>query len=110
MGSKCPECGKVTFPPEGRCKACLVPTEELIELAQTGILCNFMKSSDTKRNVKKVVFGLIKLDNSNVTIYLPILNVSLKKLKNGIKVKAVWADRNRGEDDESQYIAGFEPF
>jgi hypothetical protein len=113
LASKCPECGKISFPPDGRCKSCLAITEELIELPQTGILCNFIEneeSSGKKRKKKRVIYGLIKIDNSNVTIYLPILNTNIKNLKNGISVKAVWANRDRGEDNESQYIAGFEPF
>ncbi|MFX1326730.1 MAG: Zn-ribbon domain-containing OB-fold protein [Promethearchaeota archaeon] len=109
-GSKCSKCKKVYFPPKSRCQNCLEDTDELIELPETGVLKNYIKTQNSKKGKNKKrnqeLYGLVQVDKSDTPIIMPILNTTVENVKIDMKVKVVWA---KGKITDSPHIIGFEP-
>jgi len=112
IGTKCSKCGKVFLPPRNRCGDCFAKAEEFIDLSETGTLKNFTVANYkvTERRARKlkepIIVGLVQIDGADTAIISEILNVNPDDLKDGIKVKVVWADRIKGHPKD---IKGFEP-
>jgi hypothetical protein len=112
IGTKCSKCGKVFLPPRNRCGDCFAKAEEFIDLSETGTLKNFTVANYkvTERRARKlkepIIIGLVQIDGADTAMISEILNVNLDDLKDGIKVKVVWADRIKGHPKD---IKGFEP-
>ena len=66
--------------------------------------------SVTERRVRKgkdpIMVGLILIDGADTAMVAPIINTNPDDLKEGMKVKVVWAKRIKGHPDD---IEGFEP-
>ncbi len=112
IGTKCSKCGRVFLPPRNRCGDCFAKAEEFVELPETGVLKNFTVTNYkiTERRVAKrkdnFMIGLVQVDGADTSMVVPLINVNPDDLKEGMKVKVVWAIRVKGHPDD---IAGFEP-
>jgi len=115
LAAKCPKCGYTYVPPRLRCGKCYTKIEEknLVELSGKGTLIGYTTAYvqlDGRGNFldldKPKVIGAIKLEGSDSTIFMPLGEVDPKKVKEGIKVKAVWREETKGEIADIVY---FEP-
>ncbi|MFX1320860.1 MAG: Zn-ribbon domain-containing OB-fold protein [Promethearchaeota archaeon] len=113
IGNKCPKCGKIFVPPRKICGICniTIPLDQnWINLPETGILLNYTvtyyKVNDrTTRKVKKPqIIGMIQIDGSNTGIVYRLLDINPEEIKTGMKVKAVWEEKTKGDPSD---IKGF---
>ncbi|MHA1293780.1 MAG: Zn-ribbon domain-containing OB-fold protein [Promethearchaeota archaeon] len=113
IGNKCPKCGAVFVPPRKICGKCniLIPLEEnWVDLPDTGILINYTatpyKVNDrSDRKVKKLnLIGMVQIDGSDTAIVYNLLDMELKDIKIGMKVKIKWNSKTKGDPSD---IRGF---
>lgn len=113
IGSKCSKCGKVFLPPRKTCGDCFAKAaEEFVELPETGIVKNFtvanynVNERKARKLKEQVIVGLVQVDGADTAIITKILNITPDEIKEGMRVKVVWADKIKGHPKD---IKGFEP-
>ena len=98
-GNQCPQCKKVFVPPMKSCGECFVPTGEWLKLADTGTVESFTvvhyENGVAKRPLP-VIYGLIKIDGASGSLLHFIGDVKPEKVKIGMRVKAVFAEKRGG--------------
>jgi uncharacterized OB-fold protein len=113
IGNKCPECGNIFVPPRkicGKCNKTIPLDKNWVDLPETGTLLNYTityyKVNDrTTRKVKKPqILGMVQIDGSNTGIVYRLLNINPDEVKIGMKVKAVWEEKTKGDPSD---IKGF---
>ena len=100
MGSRCPKCRKVFFPPRSVCEICLSKIDELVEIGPGGTLeswtvVNYKEPTHPRR--KPYILGLIKLDGSDSAMLHFVGGVEAGKLKPGIRLKPVFSRKRAGQ-------------
>lgn len=94
IGSHCNECDRTVVPPRVFCEMCFVPVGEYVELPPTGTINTFAISwiaTDRSRLKKPVVPAVVDIDGTTKAGLLHMIgNVDPKKVKIGMRVKAVW--------------------
>lgn len=112
LGSHCHECGRTVVPPRAFCELCFVPIGEYVELPQTGQINTFAISwiaKDRSRLKKPLVPAVVDIDGTSHAGLLHMVgNVDPKKVKIGMKVRAVWKPRADRVGDITD-ILHFEP-
>lgn len=103
-GVKCPKCGKVYVPPRIVCRDCFVTMEEFVEVGNEGTLLaftvtNFPYTDTTRGEPKKIPYtaAYIKLDGSDSNIVHCLDETDEKKIKAGMRVRAVFSDTRTGD-------------
>jgi uncharacterized OB-fold protein len=89
LGSRCPECGKISAPAQDFCAACSAETGELVELPETGELVAFTRTHAG-------LLGLVRLDGADAPFAHRVLDAELEALSIGQRVRARWADAAQG--------------
>lgn len=111
VGQRCPRCGHVYVPPRGACPADGVPTDEEVELAQTGTVTTFCIVNVPflgQRLTPPYVSAYVLLDGADIALQHLILGVPAEEVRMGMRVRAVW--RPRAEWGTSmENISHFEP-
>jgi uncharacterized OB-fold protein len=95
LGQRCPVCKKVNVPPRGACPTCGVPTEEDVQLSETGTVTTFCIINinfDAKARALPYACASILLDGSDTTLFHLIQEMNPAELRMGTRVRAVWAD------------------
>ncbi len=93
LGQRCPKCQLVIVPARGACARCGVPTEDDVELADTGTMTTYtivhipVPGSDVK---PPFVAATIFLDGADIGLFHLVHEVSLDKIRPGMRVKASW--------------------
>ncbi len=98
MGTKCPKCGIVFCPPTSDCPKCWVPTA-WVEVGPKGTLLHYTVIGLPPLWLKRQVpftLGLIKLDGADTGLMHFVGETDLKKLKSGLRVEAVYAQKREG--------------
>ena len=94
LGVKCRKCARVVTPPRVFCEECFSPIDQCVELADTGVIDSFSICYvrwDASRLKKPEVPAIILIDGADrAGIMHKLGEVDLKKVKIGMKVKAVW--------------------
>lgn len=106
MGTRCSKCGLVFCPPTSDCPRCWVPTE-WVDIGSKGILLHYTIIGLPPLWLKRKVpftLGLIKLDGADTGLMHFVNETDKKKLKNGLRVEAVFAEERKG------YITDIEHF
>jgi len=103
-GVKCPRCGKVYVPPRIVCRDCFVTMEEFVEVGNEGTLLaftvtNFPYTDTTRGEPKRIPYtaAYIKLDGSDSNIVHCLDETDEKKIKAGMRVRAVFSDTRTGD-------------
>ncbi|MCJ7522671.1 MAG: Zn-ribbon domain-containing OB-fold protein [Dehalococcoidia bacterium] len=103
-GVKCPRCGKVYVPPRIVCRDCFVTMEEFVEVGNEGTLLaftvtNFPYTDTTRGEPKKIPYtaAYIKLDGSDSNIVHCLDETDEKKIKAGMRVRAVFSETRTGD-------------
>ena len=111
VGQRCPSCKKVYVPPRGSCPTCGVPTDEEVELKQTGTITAFciVNIPFAGQAVEcPYVSATIQLDGADIGFYHLIQEIPADQIRIGMRVEAVWKPREEwGPTTES--IAYFKP-
>ena len=114
-GSRCHKCDRVLVPARTFCPRCFVDTDEWVEVSQEGtvvawVLTNYRYFAQPIE--PPFISALIKLDGTDVNFLhliggfpLTDLDEVRTKVKNGMKVKAVWEEEKLGGILDIQYFA-----
>ncbi len=97
MGQRCPTCQKVYIPPRSACPADGTPTEEEIELAQTGTITTFcvVNVPFLGQKIKPpYVSAYVLLDGADIAVLHLILGIPADEVRMGMRVKAVWKPKD----------------
>jgi len=96
IATTCHECGRIMVPPRIYCEKCYRPTEDWTYVEDTGVINTFSVSflaADATRLKEPIIVAIINLDGASegMGIIHRIEEVKdWKKIKIGMKVKAVW--------------------
>lgn len=95
MGRLCTKCDRILVPPRMFCEECFRTTDEWVEVNDSGTINTFAISylaTDASRVKKPKIPAVIDLDGASkgMGILHIIEEVDPKKVKIGMKVKAVW--------------------
>lgn len=94
-GVKC-KCGRVTVPPRKLCPACGKTMDKFVALKPTGELINFTVAYQDVAGLRRetpVIIGLVKLAGADTAVIGEVRGIDPAAVKNGLKLKAVWADQ-----------------
>ena len=102
IGIHCKKCDRVIVPPRLFCEHCYGPTDEWIELPDTGIIETFSISyldPNARRIKEPILVGVVDLDGTPPHHgFMHYFNeMSKDEIKIGMKVKAVWKPENERE-------------
>ena len=113
-GSRCHKCNRVLVPARTFCPRCFVDTDEWIEVSQEGtvvawVLTNYRYYAQPIE--PPFISALIRLDGTDCNFLhliggfpLTDLEQVRAKVKNGMKVKAVWEEEKLGGILDIQYF------
>lgn len=93
MGQRCPSCQKVYVPPRSACPSDGTPTEEEVELSQTGTITTFCIVNVPflgQKITPPYVSAYVLLDGADIAVLHLILGVPADEVRMGMRVKAVW--------------------
>jgi uncharacterized OB-fold protein len=96
VGQRCPVCRKVYIPPRGACPVDGVPTEEEVELPDTGIVTTFCVVNVPfygQRITPPYVAAYVLLDGADIAFLHLILDCPAEDVRMGMRVQAVWKPR-----------------
>ena len=118
VGKRCDKCHRVMIPPRMFCELCWVPSGEWVFVKDTGVVNTFVISHvdwkagrlDIEGGVRPFTPAVIEIDGAapGMGILHHLDNVDPKKIKIGMKVRAVWkpAEEREGSITDIRY---FEP-
>ncbi len=96
IGQRCPACGKVYLPPRGACPVDGVPTQDEVELPDTGIVTTFCVVNvpfTGQRVPTPYVAASVLIDGADIAIQHLILGCPPQDVRMGMRVRAVWRPR-----------------
>lgn len=106
LGSKCPKCNKVHFPPRAVCAECLVEMtiDDMVELPPKGTLAgftviNYPFTDPSTGGIRPFPYGyaLFKLDGADTYTMHFINETDISKMKIGQRVEAVFSEKLKGD-------------
>ena len=95
LGQRCGVCGQVYVPPRGTCPADGVPTQEEVELPETGTVTTFCVVNvgyPGQRVTPPYVAAAVLLDGADIAFQHLVLGCEPGEVRMGLRVKAVWSD------------------
>ncbi|AFM28011.1 Zn-ribbon domain-containing OB-fold protein [Desulfomonile tiedjei] len=100
VGIRCPQCGKVYVPPRRLCAPCWNEMEEFVALPNMGTIMAFSVVNypfpDPATGVQRPIpytYGCIRIDGSDNIFYHVINETNVEKIAVGMKVEAVFRDK-----------------
>lgn len=96
VGQRCPACGRVYVPPRGSCPTDAVPTEDEVELPDTGTVTTFCVVRVPFKGMRielPYVSAQILLDGAHIALMHMVSGVPAEQVRMGMRVKAVWRPR-----------------
>jgi uncharacterized protein len=98
-GERCPECHKVLLPPRKHCPFCFVDTSDWVELPDEGVVESFTvvrRETPIQPLDPPFAYALIRLDGADTGLVHLLGGVEPEKIREGMRVKAVFAEERRG--------------
>ncbi len=115
LGSHCPSCRKIVVPPRTICEFCYRPMDEFVPLKDTGTINTFSLcyvTWDVQRIKEPEIPAVIDIDGAspNHGIMHMLGEIDPKKVKIGMRVKAVWkpAEERQGSINDILYFKPIE--
>ena len=115
LGTKCSKCERLLVPARSFCPRCFVDTEEWVECAQEGTLAAWVLTSFSyfaQPLDPPFIAALIKLDGTDVNFMHLLGGFEMDDLekvrgivKNGMRVRAMWAKKRKGHILDLKYFA-----
>jgi uncharacterized OB-fold protein len=115
IGQRCPACGKVYLPPRGACPVDGVPTQDEVQLPDTGIVTTFCVVNvpfHGQRVPTPYVAASVLIDGADIAFQHLILGCPPDEVRMGMRVKAVWlppAERGLGQRNIDHFAPTGEP-
>ena len=106
-GKKCPKCKKVLTPPRKNCPFCTVPTADWVELTGEGTVDTFTvvhRGTNIHPMKTPFAYAIIKLDGADTGFLHMLGEVDVNKIKEGMRVKAVFAGERVGLPTDIAYF------
>lgn len=102
MGLKCANCSIVYVPPKSVCSKCYSHLEEWVEVSNQGTLMtytvmNHLYSDYYQPKNTPYAIGIIKLDGADTGLCHFLDEVDPSKLKVGVRVQAIFKDKEQRE-------------
>jgi uncharacterized OB-fold protein len=105
FGRRCPKCSKVYMPPRGACPTDGVPTTDLVECGQRGVVTTFCVVNVPFRGQSielPYVCAQVILDGADIPFMALIQECQASEVRMGLRVEAVWQEPElRGPSLES---------
>jgi uncharacterized protein len=98
IGQRCPACGKVYLPPRGACPVDGVPTEDEVELPDTGVVTTFCVVNvpfQGQRVPTPYVAASVLIDGADIAFQHLILGCPTDEVRMGMRVRAAWKPREQ---------------
>ncbi|MFC7343372.1 Zn-ribbon domain-containing OB-fold protein [Saccharopolyspora griseoalba] len=98
LGQRCPVCAKVYIPPRGACPTDGVPTEQEVELPDTGIVTTFCIVNVPflgQRIKPPYVAAYVLLDGADIAFLHLVLGCEASEVRMGMRVRAAWKPREQ---------------
>ena len=93
IGQRCPKCKKVYMPSRGSCPTDGVPTDEIVELPNTGtVTTNCIVNVPFAGQSIEIPYicGQILLDGANLSFMGLLQEIAVDEVRMGLRVEAVW--------------------
>ena len=98
-GIKCPTCNYVFVPPTSTCKYCFGQLSEMVDVSDKGTLITYAIAHEPSpvQPVKgnPIIYAIIQLDGADTGFVHMLGEVDLKKIKSGMRVKAVFKPKKQ---------------
>jgi uncharacterized OB-fold protein len=99
---KCNSCNRILVPPRMYCEQCYKPTDEWVQIKDTGTVNTFSIShvgTDARRLKTPILVAVVDLDGASpgMGILHKLGDVTPSNIKIGMKVKAVWKGPGKRE-------------
>ena len=111
VGRRCVGCNRVMIPPRMYCEECFRPTDEWVELKDTGTVLTFSicyVGTDASRLAEPQIPAVIEIDGAsrNMGILHLLGEVKPEDVKIGMRVRAVWLppEQRRGAITDIKYF------
>ena len=98
IGQRCPKCKKVYIPSRGSCPTDGLPTDEIVELPNTGTVTTYcvVNVPFAGQSIEiPYICGQILLDGANLSFMGLIQEIPTDEIRMGMRVEAVWVARPR---------------
>ncbi len=95
IGQRCPKCKKVYTPSRGSCPTDGVPTDEVVELANTGTVTTYcvVNVPFAGQSIEiPYICAQILLDGANLSFMGLIQEIPTDEIRMGMRVEAVWVE------------------
>lgn len=111
-GVQCPSCNSVLVPPRPLCEKCYVPTQQWVDLPDTGVVqgCSVVHIEFLGQRVPPpYVYAEIMLDGASTRLIHTVGGLSAEEARSGgvrpgSRVRAVWSDRRTGSLSDIDYF------
>jgi hypothetical protein len=107
LGSKCSKTGKVFVPPLVNSPESFAPADEIVEVADRGILTTFciVNIPVIGRNLElPYVAASVALDGADVSIFALIQECKPEEARMGMRVEAVWKPDGERQGDHTDIL------
>jgi len=109
LGSRCAKTGKVFVPPVVASPESFAPCDELVEIADRGILTTFcvVNIPVIGRNIEiPYVAASVALDGADISIFALVQECRPEDVRMGMRVEAVWKPdgERQGDHEDIQYF------
>jgi uncharacterized OB-fold protein len=109
LGSRCAKTGKVFVPPLVASPESLAPCEEMVELADRGVVTTFcvVNIPVIGRNIEiPYVAASVALDGADISIFALIQECPPDEVRMGMRVEAVWKPdgERQGDHEDIRYF------
>ncbi|MDX6327299.1 MAG: uncharacterized protein QOK15_3653 [Nocardioidaceae bacterium] len=111
-GVQCPSCESVLVPPRAMCEKCYVPTQQWVDLPDTGVVqgCSVVHIEFVGQRVPPpYVYAEIILDGAATRLIHTVGGLTAEEaraggVRPGARVRAVWSDRRTGGLSDIDYF------
>lgn len=102
LATRCSSCNKTFMPPRSVCPNCFAQLMEWVELPTSGrlltyTLVNYNYGSYYQPQQPPYIVGIVKIDGADTGLCHLIRQVDPKRLKIGMRVKAVFKGKRKGD-------------
>jgi uncharacterized OB-fold protein len=107
LGKRCPKCKKVLAPPRKICPYCTVPTDEWVELSGEGTVDTFTivhRATNIHPMPVPFAYAIIRLEGADTGFLHVLGEVDVKKIEEGMRVKAVFSEERVGLPTDIAYF------
>lgn len=107
IGTHCPKCKKIFWPPRSTCGVCFSALKEIVELGPYGTVETFttvLYSEPVHPRKAPFILAVIKLDGADTGMTHYLDEVDYKDIRIGMRVQPVFAEDRKGNILDIKYF------